>query len=113
MITEEVQDEEHELRDLVDDMVLFKEDETDIETVDGLNKDLNNAKQKLTNIAQVLDDIKQLIFMPNNNMEKLWQYFSPEYKGKVGQAVVDLGITHTERTRKPVLTKAKESQIQE
>eukprot|EP00972_Heterocapsa_arctica_P077715 11462748-Heterocapsa_arctica.AAC.1 len=31
-------------------------------------------------------------------MDKLWNAF-PEYKGKVGQAVVDLGITHRVHTR--------------
>eukprot|EP00972_Heterocapsa_arctica_P068577 10132696-Heterocapsa_arctica.AAC.1 len=63
-------------------MVLFKEDETEIQTVDGLNSDLNNAKQKLTKIGQVVNDSKEQTFMPNKNMEKLWQEISPDCKGK-------------------------------
>eukprot|EP00972_Heterocapsa_arctica_P074721 11026307-Heterocapsa_arctica.AAC.1 len=32
-------------------------------------------------------------------MEQLWKKVLPDYKGKVGQAVVDLGITHRTHNR--------------
>eukprot|EP00972_Heterocapsa_arctica_P040391 5949847-Heterocapsa_arctica.AAC.2 len=37
--------------------------------------------------------------MPTKFMEKLWTNIKPNYKGKVGQAVVDLGTTHRIHTR--------------
>eukprot|EP00972_Heterocapsa_arctica_P050367 7404082-Heterocapsa_arctica.AAC.1 len=32
-------------------------------------------------------------------MEKIWREKLPDYKGEVGQAVVDLGITHRTHNR--------------
>eukprot|EP00972_Heterocapsa_arctica_P094566 13945793-Heterocapsa_arctica.AAC.2 len=37
--------------------------------------------------------------MPNKSIERLWHNIQPDYMGKVGQAVVDLGITHSVHTR--------------
>eukprot|EP00972_Heterocapsa_arctica_P111531 16419359-Heterocapsa_arctica.AAC.1 len=37
--------------------------------------------------------------MPTKSIERLWKKISPEYLGKVGQAVLDLGITHRAHTR--------------
>eukprot|EP00972_Heterocapsa_arctica_P058603 8642352-Heterocapsa_arctica.AAC.1 len=37
--------------------------------------------------------------MPNKSIERLWGNIQPDYQGKVGQAVVDLGITHRVHTR--------------
>eukprot|EP00972_Heterocapsa_arctica_P024753 3651540-Heterocapsa_arctica.AAC.1 len=51
-IKQEVKDEGNELRDYVDDMVLFKEGDTEEETISGLYKDLMEAKDKLTSIGQ-------------------------------------------------------------
>eukprot|EP00972_Heterocapsa_arctica_P014496 2133336-Heterocapsa_arctica.AAC.1 len=48
MIKEDVKDENNELRDYVDDMVLFKEGDTEEEAIRGLYKYLTEAKQKLT-----------------------------------------------------------------
>eukprot|EP00972_Heterocapsa_arctica_P043023 6343717-Heterocapsa_arctica.AAC.1 len=56
MIKEEVSDDQNELRDFVDDMVLFKEEETEVETLSGLDTDLQAAKQQLTIIGQVLNN---------------------------------------------------------
>eukprot|EP00972_Heterocapsa_arctica_P059732 8808973-Heterocapsa_arctica.AAC.1 len=62
MIKEDVKDENNELRDYVDEMVLFKEGDTDEEAIRGLYQDLTEAKQKLKDIGQVLNDKKEQIF---------------------------------------------------
>eukprot|EP00972_Heterocapsa_arctica_P036398 5357852-Heterocapsa_arctica.AAC.1 len=57
------------------------------------------AKDKLTNIGQVLNDKKEPIFVQNKTGERAWHQHCPDYKGRLGQAVNDLGITlrtHTE-----------------
>eukprot|EP00972_Heterocapsa_arctica_P054281 8000205-Heterocapsa_arctica.AAC.1 len=61
MIKEEVKDEQNELRDFVEYMVLHTEDESEIQTVTGLDMDLKEAKSKLTSIGQVLNDSKAQI----------------------------------------------------
>eukprot|EP00972_Heterocapsa_arctica_P032606 4801733-Heterocapsa_arctica.AAC.1 len=63
MVKEDVKDAENELRDYVDDMVLVKEGDTEEEAIRGLNKDLTEAKHKLTEIGQVLNDKKEQIFV--------------------------------------------------
>eukprot|EP00972_Heterocapsa_arctica_P087403 12889980-Heterocapsa_arctica.AAC.1 len=63
MIKEDVKYENNELRDYVDDMVLFKEGDTEEEAISGLYKDLMEAKHKLTNIGQVLNDKKEQMFV--------------------------------------------------
>eukprot|EP00972_Heterocapsa_arctica_P037456 5514137-Heterocapsa_arctica.AAC.1 len=45
--------------------------------------DLDRTKGRFTSIGQVLNDSKE----------------QPDYKGKVGQAAVDLGVTHRVHTR--------------
>eukprot|EP00972_Heterocapsa_arctica_P043643 6444861-Heterocapsa_arctica.AAC.1 len=45
MIKEDVKYENNELRDCVDDMVLFKEGDTEEEAISGLYKDLMEAKK--------------------------------------------------------------------
>eukprot|EP00972_Heterocapsa_arctica_P048246 7114128-Heterocapsa_arctica.AAC.1 len=52
MIKEEIKDEGNELRDFVDDMVLFKEEDTEEQAITGLHKDLTKANQHITNIGQ-------------------------------------------------------------
>eukprot|EP00972_Heterocapsa_arctica_P006027 888284-Heterocapsa_arctica.AAC.1 len=69
MIKAEVNEEDQELRDVVDDMVLFKEDPTETQAALGIEEDLNRTKARLASI------------------------------GQVGQAVIDLGITHRAHTR--------------
>eukprot|EP00972_Heterocapsa_arctica_P060777 8964317-Heterocapsa_arctica.AAC.1 len=57
------------------------------------------AKNKLTEIGQVLNDKKEHMFVQNKTGERIWHQHCPDYKGRVGQAVVYLGITlitHTE-----------------
>eukprot|EP00972_Heterocapsa_arctica_P009271 1366491-Heterocapsa_arctica.AAC.1 len=63
MIKEDVKDENNELRYYVDDMVVFKEGDTEEEAIKGLYKDLTEAKQKLTDIGQVLNDKKEQMFV--------------------------------------------------
>eukprot|EP00972_Heterocapsa_arctica_P110906 16331936-Heterocapsa_arctica.AAC.1 len=93
MIKHDVKDDDNELRDYVDDMVLFKEGDTEEEAVSGLYKDLMEAKEKLTSIGQVLNDNNEHIFVQNKTGERVWHQHCPDYKGRVGQAVIDLGIT--------------------
>eukprot|EP00972_Heterocapsa_arctica_P016928 2498592-Heterocapsa_arctica.AAC.1 len=93
-IKEDVKDENNELRDYVDDVVLVKEEDAEEQAIRGLHKDLTEAKQKLTDIGQVLNDKKEQIFVQSRTGERVWHQTSPDYyKGKVGQAVIDLGIT--------------------
>eukprot|EP00972_Heterocapsa_arctica_P012133 1779785-Heterocapsa_arctica.AAC.1 len=57
------------------------------------------AKDKLTSIGQVLDDKKEHIYGQSKTGERVWHQHCPEYNGRVGQAVIYLGITlrtHTE-----------------
>eukprot|EP00972_Heterocapsa_arctica_P008951 1314306-Heterocapsa_arctica.AAC.1 len=80
-------------------MVLFKEGDTEEEAISGLYQDLMEAKNKLTDIGQVLNDKKEQIFVQSKTGERVWHQQCPNYKGRVGQAVIDLGITlrtHTE-----------------
>eukprot|EP00972_Heterocapsa_arctica_P003312 493058-Heterocapsa_arctica.AAC.1 len=68
-------------------MVLFKEGDTEEEAISGLYKSLIETKHKLTEIGQ------------SKTGEIIWHQTCPDYKGRVGQAVVDLGIilrTHNE-----------------
>eukprot|EP00972_Heterocapsa_arctica_P071785 10602296-Heterocapsa_arctica.AAC.1 len=62
------------LRYYVDDMVLFKEGDTEEEAISGLYKDLIEAKKKLTEIGQ------------SKTGEIIWHQHCPDYKGRVGQA---------------------------
>eukprot|EP00972_Heterocapsa_arctica_P082440 12149489-Heterocapsa_arctica.AAC.1 len=99
MIKHDVKGDDNALRDYVDDMVLFKEGGTEEEAVSGLYKDLMEANDKLTSIGQVLNDKKEHIFVQSKTGERVCHQNCPEYKGRVGQAVIDLGITlrsHTE-----------------
>eukprot|EP00972_Heterocapsa_arctica_P010706 1570754-Heterocapsa_arctica.AAC.1 len=79
-------------------MVLFKETPNEIDTVKGIIEDLNHTKSKLRATGQRLNDAKEQIFVPFDSTAKIvWEQI-PNYRGKVGQAMVDLGITH--RTHK-------------
>eukprot|EP00972_Heterocapsa_arctica_P083174 12256485-Heterocapsa_arctica.AAC.1 len=71
-------------------MVLFKEGDTEEEAISGLYKDLMEAKNKLTDIGQVLNDKKEHIFVQSKTGEIIWHQTCPDYKGRVGQSVVDL-----------------------
>eukprot|EP00972_Heterocapsa_arctica_P105400 15531569-Heterocapsa_arctica.AAC.1 len=80
-------------------MVLFKEGDTEEEAISGLYKHSMEAKNKLTEIGLVLNDKKEHIFFQSKTGERIWHQTCPDYKGRVGQAVNDLGITlrtHTE-----------------
>eukprot|EP00972_Heterocapsa_arctica_P071096 10502283-Heterocapsa_arctica.AAC.1 len=99
MIKQDVKDENNELRDYVDDVVLFKEGDTEEEAISGLYTHLIEAKNKLTGIGQVLNDKKEPMFVQSKTGEIIWHQTCPDYKGRVGQAVIDLGIilrTHNE-----------------
>eukprot|EP00972_Heterocapsa_arctica_P044435 6559742-Heterocapsa_arctica.AAC.1 len=74
-------------------MVLFKEGDTEEEAISGLFKDLMEAKDKLTSIGQVLNDNKEQVFVQNKTGERVWHQHCPDYKDRVGQAVIYLGIT--------------------
>eukprot|EP00972_Heterocapsa_arctica_P024240 3574992-Heterocapsa_arctica.AAC.1 len=97
-ITVDVKEEGKELRDFVDDMVLSKETPTAIDSVKGIVEDLGHTESKLRAIGQRLNDTKEQIFVPFESTAIIFRKQIPNYKGKVGQAVVDLGITH--RTHK-------------
>eukprot|EP00972_Heterocapsa_arctica_P061649 9091730-Heterocapsa_arctica.AAC.1 len=62
-------------------------------------EDLDRTTGRLTNIGQVLNDSKEQVFMPNESIERLWTNVQRDCKGKVGQAVVDMGSTHRVHTR--------------
>eukprot|EP00972_Heterocapsa_arctica_P026684 3927555-Heterocapsa_arctica.AAC.1 len=63
MIKQDVKDEHNERRDYVDDMVLLKEGDTEEEAMSGLYRDLIEAKNKLTEIGQELNDKKEHIYV--------------------------------------------------
>eukprot|EP00972_Heterocapsa_arctica_P052185 7675455-Heterocapsa_arctica.AAC.1 len=86
MIKEDVKDENNELRCFVEDMVLFKEGDTEEQAIVGLHKDLTDAKRKLTDIGQVLNDKKEHTLVQSKTVERVWHQTSPDYKGRVGQA---------------------------
>eukprot|EP00972_Heterocapsa_arctica_P026872 3954574-Heterocapsa_arctica.AAC.1 len=65
-------------------MVLFKEGDTEEEAISY--KDLTEAKVKLTEIGQVLNDKKEHIFVQSKIGERVWHQTCPDYKGRVGQA---------------------------
>eukprot|EP00972_Heterocapsa_arctica_P012940 1901646-Heterocapsa_arctica.AAC.1 len=71
-------------------MVLSKEGDTEEEAVSGLYKDLMDAKDKLTSIGQVLNDKKEQLFVQSKTGERIGHQHCPDYKGRVGQAVIDL-----------------------
>eukprot|EP00972_Heterocapsa_arctica_P061179 9020907-Heterocapsa_arctica.AAC.1 len=86
MIKQDVKDETNELIYYVDDMVLLKEGDTEEEAIRGLYKYLIEAKNKLTEIGQVLNDKKEHSFVQSKSGEIIWHQICPDYKGRVGQA---------------------------
>eukprot|EP00972_Heterocapsa_arctica_P074707 11024931-Heterocapsa_arctica.AAC.1 len=74
-------------------MLLFKEGDTEEEAINGLYKDLMEARNKLTEIGQVLNDKKEQIFVQSKTGARKWHQTCPDYKGRIGRAVIDLGIT--------------------
>eukprot|EP00972_Heterocapsa_arctica_P061281 9036221-Heterocapsa_arctica.AAC.1 len=80
-------------------MVLFKETANEIDTVNGIIEDLANTKARLKAIGQRLNDNKEQIFVHFESVAKTFRNLVPDYKGKIGQAVVDLGITHRTHNR--------------
>eukprot|EP00972_Heterocapsa_arctica_P064662 9540793-Heterocapsa_arctica.AAC.1 len=79
MIKQDVKDYNNELRDYVDDVVLFKEGDAEEEAISGLYKHLMEAKNKFTEIGQVLKD-KEHIFVQSKTCEIIWHQNCPEYK---------------------------------
>eukprot|EP00972_Heterocapsa_arctica_P012789 1880058-Heterocapsa_arctica.AAC.1 len=63
-------------------MVFFKEGDTEDQAIKGLHKYLTEAKQKLTDIGQVLNDKKEQIFVQRRTGERVWHQTSPDYKGR-------------------------------
>eukprot|EP00972_Heterocapsa_arctica_P059168 8724467-Heterocapsa_arctica.AAC.1 len=64
----------------------------------GIIEDLDHTKSKLRAIGQILNDTKEQIFVPVESTATIFRKLIPNHEGKVGQAVVDLGIT--QRTHK-------------
>eukprot|EP00972_Heterocapsa_arctica_P083238 12264112-Heterocapsa_arctica.AAC.1 len=69
-----------------------------MDTVKGIIEDLDHTKSKLRAIGHRLHDAKEQLFVPFESTATIIRELIPNYKGKVGQAVVDWGITH--RTHK-------------
>eukprot|EP00972_Heterocapsa_arctica_P016047 2366061-Heterocapsa_arctica.AAC.1 len=93
MIKQDVKHDNNKLSYYVDDMVLFKEGDTEEEAISKLYKYLIEAKNTSTEIGQVLNDKKEQIFVQSKTGEIIWHQTCPDYKGRVGQAVIYLGIT--------------------
>eukprot|EP00972_Heterocapsa_arctica_P113111 16435388-Heterocapsa_arctica.AAC.1 len=51
------------------------------------------AENKLTEIGQALNDKKEHMFVQIKTGERIWHQTCPDYTGRVGQAVIDLGFT--------------------
>eukprot|EP00972_Heterocapsa_arctica_P105754 15579454-Heterocapsa_arctica.AAC.1 len=99
MIKVDVKEDGKELRDFVDDMVLFNEYDNSNFAVKSIIADLDRTKGKLKAIGQRLNDGKEHNFVPCKSTERMFRENIPDCKGKVGQAVVDLGITHRTHNR--------------
>eukprot|EP00972_Heterocapsa_arctica_P038895 5731412-Heterocapsa_arctica.AAC.1 len=80
-------------------MVLFKESDNENFAVEGIIADLDRTNRKLKAIGQRLNDGKEQILVPFKSTEIKFRENIPDYKGKVGQVVVDLGITHRTHNR--------------
>eukprot|EP00972_Heterocapsa_arctica_P115568 16448459-Heterocapsa_arctica.AAC.1 len=63
MVKQDVKYENNELIYYVDDMVLFKEGDTEEEAISGLFKHLMKTTNKWTEIGQVLNDKQEQIFV--------------------------------------------------
>eukprot|EP00972_Heterocapsa_arctica_P020456 3016930-Heterocapsa_arctica.AAC.1 len=50
-------------------------------------------------MAQMLNDKKEHIFIQNKCADTTWHRTSPDDKGRVGQAVIDLGVTFRTHTQ--------------
>eukprot|EP00972_Heterocapsa_arctica_P018970 2800536-Heterocapsa_arctica.AAC.1 len=70
MIKYDVKDDDNELKYYVDDMVLFKEGDTEEEAISGFYKDLMEAKDKLTSIGKVLNDKKEHSYVQSKTGER-------------------------------------------
>eukprot|EP00972_Heterocapsa_arctica_P042641 6285851-Heterocapsa_arctica.AAC.1 len=57
------------------------------------------TKARLRAIGQRLNDAKEHIFVPFEAVATIFRKIIPDYKGKIGQAVVDIGITHRTQHR--------------
>eukprot|EP00972_Heterocapsa_arctica_P014471 2128412-Heterocapsa_arctica.AAC.1 len=49
--------------------------------------------KKETRKKRLSVDKKEQVFVRSKTVERIWHQTCPDYKGRVGQAVVDLGIT--------------------
>eukprot|EP00972_Heterocapsa_arctica_P111770 16427995-Heterocapsa_arctica.AAC.1 len=83
----------------VDDMVLFKESPNGNSAVEGIIEDLGHTKSKLRAIGERLNAGKEQIVVLFESTAKKLRDTIPDYKGKVGQAVVDPGVTHRTHNR--------------
>eukprot|EP00972_Heterocapsa_arctica_P088069 12984882-Heterocapsa_arctica.AAC.1 len=72
-------------------MFLFKESPNESTAVEGIIEDLGLTKSKLRALGQRLNDGKEQSLVPFESTAKKFRENIPDYKGKVGQAVVDLG----------------------
>eukprot|EP00972_Heterocapsa_arctica_P034089 5018776-Heterocapsa_arctica.AAC.1 len=80
-------------------MVLFKETPNETDTVKGIIEDLDRTRDRLRAIGQRLNDAKEHTFLPFESVATIFWKIILQYKGTIGQAVVDLGITHRTHNR--------------
>eukprot|EP00972_Heterocapsa_arctica_P064663 9540938-Heterocapsa_arctica.AAC.1 len=73
-------------------------------------KDENNELIYLVD-DMVLNDKKEQLFVQSKTGERVWHQTSPDDTGRVGQAVIDPGITLRTHTHKLVSTKVRGSHI--
>eukprot|EP00972_Heterocapsa_arctica_P104290 15372622-Heterocapsa_arctica.AAC.1 len=86
MIKHDAKYDDHELDIMLMIWFFFTYGDTEEEAISGLYKYLMEAKNKN-------------IFVQHKTGERIWHHSCPDYKGRVGQAVIYLGITlrtHTE-----------------
>eukprot|EP00972_Heterocapsa_arctica_P116086 16451362-Heterocapsa_arctica.AAC.1 len=85
MIKQDVKDYNNELRDYVDDMVLFKEGywrgsyKRTLHILDG-------SKKQIDRNWTGSERQKGPYFCAKQNSERIWHQRCPDYKGRVGQA---------------------------
>eukprot|EP00972_Heterocapsa_arctica_P009499 1399730-Heterocapsa_arctica.AAC.1 len=63
-------------------MVLFKQGDIEEEAISGLYNYMMEARNKLTEIGQVLNDKKEQTFVKRKTGERIWHQTCPDYKGR-------------------------------
>ena len=79
-------------RDYVDDIVLHNSSTSAEEVALNMQRSIDEVADALEGIDQVVNKTKEQLYMNSAELIKVWSKIEPEYDGKVGKAVKDLGV---------------------